>query len=130
MEKLFIKETAISPKIIFNIESGTFELIGTCRPEHAADFFKEILNWLAHFESELKNVPSKKEFNFVFNFDYINSVSIKLIFDCFKIIERAYSVCGSINIIWYYNTGDTDMKETGEEYSHIINVPFKILMND
>lgn len=130
MEKLFIEGTAISPKVIFNMSQETYEITGTCRPEHASDFFNPVINWLERFANRLKNNQPSANINFVFNLDYINSVSIKLLFDCFKILEGACAHNNAINILWHYKTGDTDMKETGEEYQVIVKMPFKLIEED
>ena len=67
---------------------------------------------------------------FIFFFIYINSVSIKLIFDLFKKLEEANKTCCDVRIEWKYNAGDTDMKETGEEYMKIIHLPFDLTVSD
>ncbi len=130
MENLVINKTTVSPYISFNVTSCRCEIIGNCRPEHPTDFFKPVFNWLHNLEKHLVEKKTTLPINFVINLEYINSVSIKILFDLFKILERIYLNSKSITIEWHYKNGDSDMKEAGEEYQSIFKTPFKLIAED
>jgi hypothetical protein len=126
MEDLVIKKSTISPFVFFDIKTCLFEIRGTCRPEHASDFFMPIFNWLNKLEELVLQNYQLNPVQLNISLEYINSVSIKILYDVLKVFERINNITNNISIIWHYKRGDTDMKESGEEYQTIINTPFKI----
>lgn len=126
MKALIIKETSFSPSVILDPHQNKFEVSGSSRPENAVQFYAPLLNWLEEFG----RTESSMNINFIFYFDYLNSVSVKLLFDSFKILESINSSSKSFTITWYYNFGDIDMKETGEEYQKLLKLPFSIIARE
>ena len=126
MKVLVIKETAFSPSVVLDSKQNKFEIKGSSRPENAVEFYTPVLNWLNELAVQIPNLTVNHPLNFHFSFDYLNSISIKILFDSFRTLEKINSQTKSINVVWHYKSGDTDMKETGEEYSKILNLPFAI----
>lgn len=126
MKPLIIKDTPFSPTVCFDANRSLFEIKGSSRPENAVEFYSPVFTWLNTFK-KVTISDSKAVLNFIFYFDYLNSISVKLIFDVFKVIEGLNNPMRPITITWNYNKGDTDMKETGEEYQKLVKLPFSIV---
>jgi hypothetical protein len=115
MEILNIEGTEDTPKIILDKSNGIFEISGRSLPEDCAEFYKPILDWINRYASQAN--PSTE---FVFNLEYFNTASSKLILD----LLTALSEIGGTSINWHYQEDDEDMKEAGEEYMDLVEVPF------
>ena len=62
------------------------------------------------------------------NLEYFNTASSKLILDILMRLEDIHLDGNTaIEIIWNYDERDTDMEEAAEEYSELVEVPFKIV---
>jgi len=58
---------------------------------------------------------------------YFNSSSAKFLFDIFSEIGQISGEGQTIKIRWYYEAGDDDMLEAGEELSEIAEIPFEFI---
>lgn len=126
MKVLLIPGTSFSPSIHLDTMSNKYEFRGSSRPENAVEFYTPVLDWLNAFKREETDPQTKLDFEF--HFDYLNSISVKIIYDCLKVIEGIASK--NTTIVWLYNKGDSDMKETGEEYQKLIKTHFIIAVKN
>ncbi|MDP4266629.1 MAG: DUF1987 domain-containing protein [Bacteroidota bacterium] len=127
MDSLNIEATDISPKILFDIKNNVFDIIGKSRPENVRAFYQPVLNWLDKFEVEIisksnEALANKLIINLVF--EYFNSSSAKFIFDIISKIHKFNNKGIIIEINWFYDEGDDEMLEAGEELSKMIAFPF------
>ncbi|MFZ4413067.1 MAG: DUF1987 domain-containing protein [Bacteroidales bacterium] len=127
MENLLIPATDITPKISFNIEQKVFELSGESRPENVRDFFDPILLWVNEYFS---NLQSKDLHTFNIKLEYFNSSSAKYLLTLLKSIGLFYKEGANIEIDWYFEEGDDDMKEVGEQMSEMAKIPFKFIATE
>lgn len=127
MNSLIIESTEISPKIEFDIDKNYYELAGESRPENVRKFYEPIISWLEEFGEFANNGTLKGPFVFNFKFEYFNSSSAKFIMDILKSLESISQEGADLSIKWYYDEGDEDMQETGEEFSKIIEIPFEYI---
>ncbi len=129
MKKLNIAATDKSPKVILDPEKRLFEMEGNSRPENVRDFYYPIIDTLRDFFEDYVKGPEKENaFNFNFKLDYFNSSSAKFISDILVIIKNSVENGASLKIYWYFEDGDEDMKEVGEDFSDMISVPFNYIM--
>lgn len=134
MEALYIQGSEFTPNIQFNPVTNEFIFNGVSRPENVSEFYAPIIDWIADYESLLyKNhvLGGKKfEVHIIFKFSYFNSASSKMIYSFLESIRRI-SMMGYIIIIdWYYENGDDQMKEDGEELSEAIDIHFNYMVNN
>lgn len=123
MENLFIAKTDDTPEIDFNVESKEMKMTGRSLPEDVTTFYQPVLDWL----DELEETPSG-EYKCIMNLEYFNTASSKLILDILMRLEDIHLDGNTaIEIIWNYDERDTDMEEAAEEYSELVEVPFKIV---
>ena len=123
MENLFIKGIDEKPEINFNAETGILEISKSSYPEYATGVYKPATEWLEEYlEKEGRTV----EFNF--KLDYFNT-STSFIFQKILNILNQYHIDnkGEVSVNWFYEDGDIDMLENGEDYSKDAKMPFNIL---
>ena len=116
MKKLRIEGSVDTPEILFDHESGVFEISGRSLPEDCVEFYKPVLEWIAQY-SEKPNATTE----FTFKLEYMNTASSKLIQDIISSLEELKGA----KVIWYCREDDEDMIEIGQELSEIIQVPFE-----
>lgn len=122
MEKLFIKPTEDSPLISFCNTSKKLEISGRSIPEDANGFYLPVLDWIKKIKD---SVPSGYEF--LINLEYFNTSTSKILLDILTFCEQYhYSGLSTFEITWNYDKCDTNMLETAEEFSDIIELPFNI----
>ena len=109
-----------TPKIDFNSETGDLYIEGKSFPPDVNEFYDEILIWIDLF---INSLPSKT--NIHLKLEYFNTSSSKILMDILYKFEDLQKNSGNVTIYWYYPEDDEDMKETGKEYSELINIPFK-----
>lgn len=117
MEILNIEGAEDTPKIILDKTNGIFEISGRSLPEDCAGFYKPILDWIRQYARD-----ANASTDFVFNLEYFNTASSKLILD----ILTALTVIEGITVYWHYQEDDEDMKEAGEEYKDLVELPFEL----
>ena len=127
MNALKITSTEISPEIIFDPDKNIFDMSGESRPENVRKFYEPVLTWLDDFGRFAQSVNREQIATFNFRFEYFNSSSAKFIMDILKKLEDFYSKGVKLQVKWFYDEGDEDMQETGEEFSKIIDVPFEYI---
>ena len=131
MLPLLIEQTDFSPLVNFNPTANKFEIRGESRPENTSKFYGVVINWIVDFQSHLAKNPSTKHLVFEFNFDYFNSTSAKFILDLLRQIEvlQIKNAEMNISIQWQYDALDEDMRDSGEEFSHLVKLPFVFVVN-
>lgn len=122
MEALLLKPTYNSPYISFDAQNGVLEISGRSIPEHANMFYDRLIIWIKDYA--LLN-PQKTEVNI--KLDYLNSSSHKYLIELLEKLEPIHSSGLNILINWYFEEDDDEIKETGEECSELVKVPFKFI---
>jgi hypothetical protein len=132
MDPLIIEATSHSPEISFDPSAGKFFISGVSRPEDVRSFYYPVVEWLERFlEEEVR--AGKVSFNkdnplvLEIKLKYFNSSSAKFLFDIFSEIGQISGEGQTIKIRWYYEAGDDDMLEAGEELSEIAEIPFEFI---
>ena len=122
METLIIAGTEDTPAVKLDASSGVYELVGRSLPEDVTTFYKPVFEWLAGAEGISKMVFDVK-------LEYFNTASSKVILDIFSKLEGLKEGGADVTINWHYAEDDEDMQEAGEEYSELVEVPFKLVAN-
>lgn len=122
MRNLIIEPTSKTPKIILNADVNVFEVSGRSIPEDSVGFYRKVMDWIDEYA---KN-PNPKT-NFKFQLEYFNTSSSKCLLDVFRRLEKMYKSGHQIEITWCYDADDEDMKETGEDYKALLEVPFELV---
>ena len=96
-------------------------MTGSSFPENALDFFSPIVKWIENFMLE-----KTEKVNAEFDFEYLNSSSIKFISDIVDKLQFYKSSGGEVEMIWYYDDDDDDMLEMGEEFKEDVDFIFNL----
>ena len=128
MKPLKIEATRETPEIILDPEIGIFQIKGVSHPENIKVFFAPILDWLDEYFAEIKDEAGKK-IVIKFFYKYINSSSLKHLYDLLQKFTTWRDAGINVEIEWNYADDDEDMMEAGEELSELkgVNLPFRYL---
>ncbi|PID28594.1 MAG: hypothetical protein CSB55_04485 [Candidatus Cloacimonadota bacterium] len=122
MKNLYIESSKYTAEINFNSGKGLLKISGNSYPEDAISFFEPVINWLEKYlENCDKNVIMEIKVN------YINSSSSKSFIDIFEILEEFHVNKGKIICRWFYEKGDDEILESGEELLEDANFPFEFI---
>lgn len=119
MEDLIIDKTAKTPEVEFLVLEKKLTLSGRSIPENSIQFYERLLTWTHDF---CATNPGAMEVHV--KLEYFNTSSSKCLMDLLKRVEQCE--CGG-EVYWYYEEEDEDMQEAGEDYSAIIQLPFKLV---
>ncbi|MCF0190598.1 MAG: DUF1987 domain-containing protein [Marinilabiliaceae bacterium] len=120
MEIVNIKGTDDTPSVVLDKDGGVFEFSGRSLPEDVQQFYGPILEWIKAY-GEAPNGQT----DVCFKLEYFNTASSKMILDVLLAFEEINSNAGGVTIKWHYHEDEEDMKEAGEEYEDIVDVPFE-----
>ena len=124
MDPIILEGTPTTPNVVIDPVNNKFEISGESRPENTAKFYTPIVTWFDGYRSVLyfqKNSFGKsKKVTIDFKLEYFNSTSAKFILDIFYQLEKIFKEGYDAEIVWHYDERDTDMKESGEEFSKYV----------
>lgn len=122
MSRLHINATDKTPEIILDYDSGDITLCGRSIIKDSPDFYNVLLEAL---EKYVEN-PAPTTVVHV-QLDYFGEMSSKSLLGVFKKLESIHRTKSDISINWYYSFEDKDMRETGEDFEHLLNLPFHLV---
>ena len=123
MQNFTTEQSAKTPFIEFNPQSGHFTMRGKSIPENTVQFYKPLFEWLNEYvQSPFKTTTVDIQM------DYFNTSSAKIFADLFHALEKLQeSGKSNVTINWQYNEEDDDMLEAGEDYKSITKVGFNLV---
>ncbi|UXP33176.1 DUF1987 domain-containing protein [Reichenbachiella agarivorans] len=120
MKGFFIRATRITPSIYFNPQKGLLDIRGKSSPENPLAFYKHIHESIDAFGNA--DTPS---LTLNIAYEYFNTSSSKCIYILFKKVNDLRIDRGkTIKVNWYFEEGDEDMQEAGEDLSSFFNYEF------
>ena len=119
METLKFEASIDTPFILMEPEKGCVEISGKSYPEDTLEFYTPVLKWMDEYLLDPKPISK-----LIFKLEYFNSSSYKPILDLILKLEELKDKDHQVSIEWHYKNGDTDMKETGEEFAEVVSIPF------
>lgn len=126
MEKINLEPTPTTPKVLFDQEEGYFEISGKSLPENSFDFYKPLLDWMDQYIEEAKEKSA-----LVFKLEYFNTSSTGHFLRLIKKLEQLHSKEDtSVNVQWYHDHEDEDMREAGEDFRLLVKMPIDIIATD
>ena len=120
MDVIKIMGTDDTPTVTLDAGKNIFEISGRSLPEDVAAFYNPIIEWMEKYNQS----PLAKT---VFNFKlvYFNTASSKMLLDILMKLEELHNAGKEVVVKWHFSEDDEDMKEAGEEYADIVDVPFE-----
>lgn len=122
MKILSYEPDQLSPGVLLNKDTGKFKIYGVSCPEDAVEFYDPIFNWIDDYIDD----PSE---NTVLDFEmeYYNSVSAKIFLMIMSKLEILAESGYDVKVRWYFEEGEEDLEEAGEEFENIIDLDFEII---
>ena len=132
METFVNQASEFTPHVVLDADNNIFTFTGFSRPEDVRTFYTPILNWFEDFESEIgtplfperyKNEPMLIEMKL----NYFNSASAKFLLDVLMQINRIYMKGIKLDFKWYYEDGDDEILDSGEELAEMVDFEFDFI---
>ena len=120
MDVIKIMGTDDTPSVLLDVANNVFEISGRSLPEDVAAFYNPIIEWMEKY-----NQDPKPKTVFHFKLAYFNTASSKMLLDILMKLEELHNSGKEVVVKWHYAEDDEDMKEAGEEYADIVDVPFE-----
>lgn len=122
MKKLNSADKNYIPTILIDEEIGLIELSGNSMMENPQNFYNEFLDLITDL------LKSNQQIDVNVRMEHINTLSSKWLYYTFKFIEKLY-VPGenTININWLFKDSDDVMEEIGDDYQHVVRIPFNLV---
>lgn len=122
MNGYFIRSSRITPSVYFNPKTGLLDIRGKSSPENPLSFYNHLYESIDRFNEE----------NYVtlttnIAYEYFNTSSSKCIYMFLKKLSSMNGAGCKVSINWYYEDGDEDMKEAGEDLSSFFNLDFNFV---
>lgn len=132
MNKLQIEPTDFTPKIFFSAEAHVFEISGFSRPENVFEFYIPIIEWMQNYSTKILEAKREKyqftkPLRFIFRLTYFNSSSAKFMLQILEQIKILESKNIPVQIEWYYDAGDDQILENGEDLASALDIKFEFI---
>ena len=125
MEIYHLAATKKTPKIILDHNKGYFEFSGIAMPEDTVAFFGPLLKTVSDYFD-----ACDKDITFHFSVYYFNSLSSKMLYELFKLIENKHKSGKTTRIEWIYEEDDESMEEAGKLFLESVEVPSEMILSE
>ncbi len=119
-KKLKIDANSHWPEILFDAGTGILSITGKSILENAIKFYDPVVNWIEEYCGD----PAEKT-ELHLKLEYFNTSTSKYLLSLVGLLEELYHEGKEVEIYWY--SADEDMAELGEDYSALIDIPFKFM---
>lgn len=109
MENIVIAAGETTPSLNFDFAQSEFKISGMSYMEDVGEFYNLSIEIL---KGHLENLQEAK-IKFIFDLDYFNSSSARIIFNLFELLDSASEAGNEVAIEWHFD--DEDIGEEGEE---------------
>jgi hypothetical protein len=106
-----IQDSPYYPEVNFDAVTGVCEIKGESYMEEAYKFYTPLLNWLREY-----TLTERKAVNFNVKLTYFNTNSSRLLLDLFDILKKSIDMGNMVQINWYYETDDPDIRDEVEDF--------------
>jgi hypothetical protein len=121
MEPLIITSSNTTPEVFFDNNKGVMEITGASYDEDSTEFYSRIIKWVEAYQKE----PNASVI-LNLHFKYLNSSSAYSLYELLKRFADIAAKGIHVTFNWFHSIEDEDIKEAGEEYSELLNLPFNI----
>lgn len=122
MQGYFIRSSKVTPSVYFNPKKELLDLRGKSSPENPLNFYGSLL---LNMDRYVQNHPGNITVNLAF--EYFNTSSSKCIFNILRKLETFDQKGKRVIVNWYYEDGDDDMLEAGEDFSSFFGYTFNFV---
>jgi hypothetical protein len=112
------------PKVIYDEIEGTIDITGRCVSPEVDSYFAEFLPYL-------RDCLKRNPMNMIVNVDleFFSTRASKVIMEMFYILKEEIQDKKKFHVAvnWFFEEGDYDMQESGEDYEGLSHLDFKII---
>ncbi len=121
-QNFIIEPTRMTPSIQFDQTTGELYVKGISLPENAKSFYSPAFQWLEEYieDSPIKTV-------LIFDLYALNTSSSKCIYTMLSYLKQIKEQGHNVFVKWYYEALDEDMLELGQDYAHLLSIPFEFI---
>lgn len=112
-----IPPTRHTPSVVVDESAGSISITGVSIPENAYVFFRPVEEFIETLDPE-----SSKEIAFTFRLEYMNTLSSKAFLDYMRTVKDTKQL--PLSVTWEYYSDDEEMRDHGETFSEIVDIPF------
>lgn len=126
MENIFIKEAPTTPEVKFDFEEGYLEIKGVSIPEDTEEFYNPLIEAI----EEYIKTEFPPQITLSFKLIYVNTSTSAVLGKMIKILEPLEGEDRVVNVNWYYEAEDEDMKDLGEDFNSFSKLNFDLISCD
>lgn len=115
-------EAKTLPVIIYEEMQGKIVIRGRSISAEVDNYFGDFLPYLD--ENITKNPI---DLNVDIDLEYFNTKTAKLLMKMLNTFKKVINNGNELTITWYYEEGDEDMKEAGQDYEQMTGVKFNFI---
>lgn len=98
-------------------KAGSIVISGVSIPENAYVFFRPVEDYI-----DTLNPENTKAVSFTFRLEYMNTLSSKAFLDYMRTVKDRKQI--PLTVTWEYFSDDEEMRDHGETFSEIVDIPF------
>ena len=123
MERTFVvKPTKSTPFVNLDYNREKLVIKGRSSPVASMEFYSKVCTAIE------KYLNSNENLTVFIALEYFNTSSSKCIYNLLKDLKNYHTEDNKqVTINWLYEVDDDDMKETGEDYSEILDFQFNMM---
>lgn len=118
MDVINITGTDDTPSVTMDKANAKFLIQGRSLPEDVTSFYGPVLEWIEAYGKD-----PNPDTEMVFKLEYFNTASSKVLLDVLLAFEGIKDNT-NVTVKWCYREDEEDIKEAGEEYEDIVDLPF------
>jgi hypothetical protein len=121
LKEIHILPSTITPEISLNPE-GKIKIKGRSMNEDLSEFYKQTEGWIDEYICNPADLTCVEIY-----LEYFNEINLYVYISMLKKISSLKLKNKKYIINWYYEEGDEDILEKGENISFILNIPFNFI---
>lgn len=125
MTNFFVEGTANQPTVNLDADEGLLEISGRSHPDDSFSFYKPIIDWIKLYAAD----PRDKTIVNI-RLEYMVTSSSKCILIIIKELQEIFRDNFEVIINWYFEEDDENIREAGEDYRHLTQLPFNLIRLD
>ncbi len=119
MEVFMLSESANTPEVFMDPDTGVMRVRGRAIPEDAEKFWSPVLKWFYAYAA----IPANQTV-FTFQLEYINIASAKRVLFLLNKLSEMNESGASVEVQWLFSSDDADIYEVGKDLSTMVEIPF------
>ena len=116
-----VPDSPYYPEVNFDATTGVCEMKGESYMEEAYKFYTPLLDWIREYSLEGNDVKLNLRLT------YFNTSSSRLLLDMFDILKKSEDAGNKIQINWYYEVDDPDIKDEIEDFEIETGLKIKLI---